>query len=161
MKSVKYGNQGLEVIRNLFVFWSYIYLKTEALFQVSLWSNVPFFLPLFLSSFDFCWSTVDLQYCVRFSVQQSESVIYLSLYITSFLDSFPIWAITEYWVEFPVLYSRSLLVVCFIHCSVFVSSPISQANVCFFGTCARVKLLERAREKWVELWFFTMSTLKR
>ena len=28
-------------------------------------------------------------------VQQSESVIYLSLYITSFLDSFPIWAITE------------------------------------------------------------------
>ena len=31
-------------------------------------------------------------------------------YIHSFLDYFPIWAITEYRVEFPVLYSRALLV---------------------------------------------------
>ena len=31
------------------------------------------------------------------------------------LDSFPMWTITEYWVEFPVLYSRFLLVIYFIH----------------------------------------------
>ena len=30
----------------------------------------------------------------------------LYTYIHSFLDSFPIQVITEYWVEFPVLYSK-------------------------------------------------------
>ena len=28
--------------------------------------------------------------------------------MSSLLDSFPIWVFTEYWIEFPVLYSRSL-----------------------------------------------------
>ena len=44
----------------------------------------------------------------------------------SFLDSFPIYVIAEYWVEFPVLYSRSLLVIYFIYSSVYMSIPISQ-----------------------------------
>ena len=39
------------------------------------------------------------------AVQQSESIIHLHI-ATLFLDSIPIWVITEYWVEFLVLYSR-------------------------------------------------------
>ena len=46
-------------------------------------------------------------------VQQSESVI--CTYTPSYSDSFPIKVFTEHWVELPVLYSRALLVVCFIH----------------------------------------------
>ena len=41
-------------------------------------------------------------------VQRSDSVI--PTYIHSFSDSFPIPVITEYWVEFSGLYSRSLMV---------------------------------------------------
>ena len=52
------------------------------------------------------------------AIQQSESVIQLC--------SFPIYIITEYWVEFPVLYSRPLLVTYFTYSSVSVSIPISQ-----------------------------------
>ena len=42
-------------------------------------------------------------------VQQSDSVIYIYTY-SCFKDPFLILVITEYRVEFPVLYSRSLLV---------------------------------------------------
>ena len=45
---------------------------------------------------------------------------------SSFLDSIPIKVITEYWVEFPVLYSRFLKVIYFIYSSVQMSIPISQ-----------------------------------
>ena len=55
-----------------------------------------------------------------FAVQQSESVIYIYIY-----PLFPIWVITEYWVEFHVLHSRSLLVIYFIYSSVYMSIPIS------------------------------------
>ena len=48
-------------------------------------------------------------------------MIYTCLH--SFLDSFPIEAITEYWVEFPVLYSMSLLVIYFIFSSVYYVIP--------------------------------------
>ena len=41
------------------------------------------------------------------AVQQSDSVIHV--HIHSLSDSFPTQIITEYWVEFPVLYSRSPL----------------------------------------------------
>ena len=40
--------------------------------------------------------------CLVSAVQQSESVIHI--YIHSFLDSFSLKAITEYWAEFPVLH---------------------------------------------------------
>ena len=43
----------------------------------------------------------------------------------SFLDSFLIWVITEYWVEFSVLYSRSLLVIYRIYNSMQVFIPSS------------------------------------
>ena len=48
-------------------------------------------------------------------VQQSESVILYQYIYPLFLIFFPILAITEYEVEFPVLYSRSLLVIYFIY----------------------------------------------
>ena len=38
--------------------------------------------------------------------------------IYSFLDSFPLQVITRNWVEFPVLFSRSLLVISFIYSSI-------------------------------------------
>ena len=44
--------------------------------------------------------------------------------IHSFLYSFTMQAITEYLVEFPVLYSRSLLVIYFIHSSVWHPTPV-------------------------------------
>ena len=154
MKSVLYRNQGLEVLRNPFGFWSYIYLKTVALFQVSLWSNVSFFLPLFLPFFfqfllKYSWYTVLCQFLVCIKVNQLHIYIYIYIYIyiNSFLYSFSIWAFTEYWVEFLVLYSRSLLFIYFTHSSVYVSIPISEPNVCFFGTYACVKLLGSERNR--------------
>ena len=55
--------------------------------------------------------------------QQGESVIHIHISSFFFLDSFPIQAITEYWVEFPALYSRFLLVIYFIYRSVYMSVP--------------------------------------
>ena len=43
-----------------------------------------------------------------------------------FVDYFLIYIIMEYWVEFSVLHSRSLLVIYFIYKSVYMSIPISQ-----------------------------------
>ena len=69
--------------------------------------------------FFFYWRIADLVS----GVQQSESVIYLSIYLYiyiyiyiylhSFSNCFPILVIREHWVEFRVLYSRSLLVIYF------------------------------------------------
>ena len=59
-------------------------------------------------------------------VQQSESVILLYTYVYSFLDSFPTSAIIEYWVDFPMLHSRSLLAICYKHSNVYMSIPVSQ-----------------------------------
>ena len=46
--------------------------------------------------------------------------MYTYLPIHSFLYSFPTEVTTEHWVEFPVLYSRSLLVIYFIYSSVYI-----------------------------------------
>ena len=70
---------------------------------------------------------VDLQCSVSF--RHTENWIrYTYTYSYSFLDSFPIWVITEYWLEFPVWYSRSLLVIViyFIYISVYMLIPISK-----------------------------------
>ena len=59
------------------------------------------------------WSIVIYSIVLVSGVQQSDLVMHIHVSILS--DSFPIWLITEYWVEFPMLYGRSLLVICFIY----------------------------------------------
>ena len=53
--------------------------------------------------------------------------IYINICIHSFQDSLHIQVFTEYWLYFPVLHSRSLLIIYFIYSSMYVSqSP----NLC-------------------------------
>ena len=44
-------------------------------------------------------------------------------------------------VEFPVLYSRFLLVICFIHISVYMSVPISQITFFFYLTSHKISVV--------------------
>ena len=69
-------------------------------------------------------------------------------YIHSFLDSFPIQTIKEFSVEFPVLYSRFLLVTYFVYSSEyksifqFLSPPLNSDNNKFvFYICNSVSVL--------------------
>ena len=67
-------------------------------------------------------STVDLQCCVSFRcIAKWFSYTYTHIYY--FSESFPIYVITDYRLEFPVLYSRSLLIIQFIYSSVYMSIP--------------------------------------
>ena len=79
----------------------------------------------FLKLLIFYWGTVDLQCCGSFCCT-AKRVSYTNTNLHSCLDSVPIYAITEYWVEFPVLYGRFLLVIYFIYSGVSMSVPISQ-----------------------------------
>ena len=67
---------------------------------------------------------VDLQFCVcfRYTVKWFS---YTYTYIYSFSGSFLIQVITEYWADFPVLYSRSLLVIYLIYRSMYMLIPSS------------------------------------
>ena len=58
-------------------------------------------------------------------VWQSESVIHIHIF-TFFFDSLPIMDITEYWVEFPVLYCSFLLVIYFVYSNVYMSTSASK-----------------------------------
>ena len=65
---------------------------------------------------------IQLTYNVLVSgVQQRESVIHIHIPTS---DSFPISVITEYWVDFPVLHSRSMLLIYFINSIVYMLIPI-------------------------------------
>ena len=90
--------------------------------------------------FFFNWSTVDLQCYVSFRCT-AKWIAYTYTYIRSFLDSFPILVTTEYWVEFPVVYSRFLSVVYFINSSVYMSIPISQFIPPPFSPLVTIRLL--------------------
>ena len=68
------------------------------------------------------WSRVDLQCYVSI---RSTAKWFSYTYIHSFPDSFPIQVIKEYWVEFPVLYSRPLSIIYFIYSSVYMLIPNS------------------------------------
>ena len=82
--------------------------------------------PLFLVIISFfkIFIGVELIYNVVLvsGIQQSESVTHIS---TLFKILFPYRSL-EYRVEFPVLYSRFLLVIYIIYSSVYMSIPISQ-----------------------------------
>ena len=66
---------------------------------------------------------VDLQCCVSFSYT-AKWVSYT--YIHAFLEAFSISVMTGYWVEFPVLYRRSLFLTYFIYSSVYMSTSVFQ-----------------------------------
>ena len=74
--------------------------------------------------FFFNWRIVVLQCCVSFRYT-AKRLSYTYTYIHSFPVSFPIQIISECWVEFPVLYSRSFLIIHFIYSSVYMLIPNS------------------------------------
>ena len=77
----------------------YVY-PTRALWSLQICYEIFFF--------NFYCSIVDLQCWVSFRYT-AKWISYTYTYIYSFLDYFSIQTITEYWVEFPVLYNRFLL----------------------------------------------------
>ena len=60
---------------------------------------------------------VELQCCASFCCT-AKWFSYTYTYIYSFSDCFPISVITEYWVRFLVLYSRSLLIIYLLYSSI-------------------------------------------
>lgn len=76
---------------------------------------------LFLFLFYFYWSIVDLQRVLVSDARQSDSL----RHVLVFLESFLIKVITDYWVEFSVLYPRSLSVICLIYRGIHVFIPSS------------------------------------
>ena len=79
---------------------------------------------LFNTNFILYYSIVDSYHYVSFRCTAKWSS-HTGIYIHSFIDSFPIEVITEYWVEFPVLCSRSLLTIYFIYSTVHMFIPPS------------------------------------
>ena len=91
------------------------------------WSGVPLHSPYLHYGYQqtffniFYWSIVDLQSCIVFRCTPK----WIS-HTYTYMHFFPISAIIEYWVEFPVLYNRSLLVnLSYIHIAV-------SANILFY-----------------------------
>jgi len=94
------------------------------------------------------WSIFDLQYCVSLWCTAKCSLSpythththtyfsYIYIYIYSLL---PVWFITEYWIQFPVLYRKSLLFICFTHSSLYLGFPGGSV----------VKDLPAMQETWV------------
>ena len=74
----------------------------------------------------FYWSVVDLQGCDNFCCI-TKWFSYTHMYIHSPSDSFPTQIITEYWVEFSGLYSRSSLANHSIYLSMYMPIPNSQS----------------------------------
>ena len=63
-----------------------------------------------------------------------------------FFRCFPMWVITECWVQFPLLHSRFSLLTCFTHSSVYVSTPDSPGflpliHICLFSSSGTLFLL--------------------
>ena len=123
----------------------------------------PKHLSFFLKS-SFYWNVVDFQFCVVSCVQQSGSVICIHIFhIFTFLYSFPIDAITEYWIEFPVQYSSYLFYISNVYMSILVSqficpSPCLVVTISLFSTSVTLFLFCR----WVHLYFFLLlSTYKQ
>ena len=74
---------------------------------------------------NFYWSIVDLQCYVSFRYT-AKWINYTYTCIHSFVDSFPVESLQSIEVEFPVLYSKSLLVIHFIHSTVYMSVTMYQ-----------------------------------
>ena len=68
------------------------------------------------------WFTMIYNVCFRYTAKWFS---YMYTYVYSFSGSFLIRVITEYWADFPVLYSRSLLVIYLIYRSMYMLMPSS------------------------------------
>ena len=76
------------------------------------------------------WSIVDLQHCVNFCCTAkwlSYTHTHTHTYIYNFSQSFPLWFVSEYWIEFSVLYSRTLLFAQSIYNSLHLLILVSQS----------------------------------
>jgi len=72
----------------------------------------------------FYQNTVDLQCCVNFCYTAEWLFYqYIHIYTYSFLYSFPLWFITSYWIQFPMLYSRTWLFTHSVHTSLHLLTP--------------------------------------
>ena len=75
----------------------------------------------------FCWSLVDLHWCVNFCYKAKWFInTHMHTHVYHFLYSFLLWLITGYWIQFPVLYCRTLLFIHFIHNSLHLIIPNSK-----------------------------------
>ena len=96
-------------------------------YKVDFWQPLRFF-EIFTHILFFFFFFLEYSWCTALCWSQVYSKmiqLYTSIYIHSFSDSFLILVITEYWVEFAVLCSRSLLVISLIYSSVCMLVPIS------------------------------------
>ena len=69
-------------------------------------------------------------------------------YIQSLSNSFLIWLIKEYWVAFPVLYCRYLLVIYFIYSSVCLLIPSSLFNPSPDNVSPLVTIYSQQKQDW-------------
>ena len=87
--------------------------------QDLLWSSLNILFFYLIKKNISYWTRVDLQCCISYRGYSKEIQLYIYVYLL-FFRFFPIYIITEYWVEFLVLYSRYLLIIYFIYESVFM-----------------------------------------
>ena len=79
---------------------------------------------LLIAFFFYYWNIVDLQYCVSFRYSAKWLIymcvcVYICIYIFS-SDYFPLQVTIKYWIYFPVLYSKSLLLIYFMYNSLYL-----------------------------------------
>ena len=114
-----YGEDITWLLADLWLDKSYLWILTPFCPQFCL----LFFLSLSLClSLSLSWSIVDLQCYDQFQ-STAQWFSYTYTHIHSFFKLFPIYIITECWVQFPVLYSRSSLANHSTYLSVHMSIP--------------------------------------
>ena len=112
---------------------------------------------------------VDLKCCVTFG-WTAMWFSYTYRYICSFSDSFSIWVTTEYWIDFPELYSRSLLLIQSMYSSVYsqsqspslsLPSMFPSVTVSPHSVLARTGMNQGKQESYGELYKSWVEKLSR
>lgn len=109
----------ISVIFLLHVFWGSVVRQRKNMFiiiyildELTLWG---YRLRAFIK---FYWGIVVLVWSVWWGESDTSKWIYIYLHL--FQIFLPIQAITKYWIEFPMLYNNSLLIICFIYSSMYM-----------------------------------------